>query len=168
MISFKHVRKLDLFSFVLLAFVLASFSAVAMLGLRPAAAAIPDHLLDRVRGASPNTKAQSEGSCTGINVNTANSPPAPNPPYADGTKNCTIVGQPCIICLLSVNSFIPVTGNGNISSNGTAVNCNPPGTGSGQLGSCTNEGGNLLCNPTGTYDCSTFASQYPSQRQGGG
>ena len=70
----QTVREQDLISLMLVALALASLAAAAVPGARPVGLAIPDHLLERVRGTNPMTIQQSEGSCTGINVNTANSP----------------------------------------------------------------------------------------------
>ncbi len=169
----KTVREQDLISLMLVALALASLAAAAVPGARPVGLAIPDHLLERVRGTNPMTIQQSEGSCTGINVNTANSPPAPNPPYVDGNGGCAISGQPCIVCLLGVNSFVPAQGNGAIKVKmALGTLCNNPGSGSGQLGSCQLVGGSLMCNTTGTYDCqnhckllsSSVSQQIPARK----
>jgi hypothetical protein len=156
---------MDSVSLVLLAATLASLSVAIMLAVRPVAAAMPDQVLDRVRGADPNTKKASEGMCTDINVNTANSPPpGPNPPYVNA-QGCQMKGQPCILCRTSTNSYMPALGNQPIQqSNPQAVDCNPSGgTGLGSLGSCELVGGSLMCNQTGNYDCNTNGIDYPKQ-----
>ncbi len=172
MMRFQDVRQIDSASLLLLAAAFASLSVAIMLSVRPVAAAIPDCLLDRVRGADPNTVKQPQGTCTAINVQTANSPPpGPTPPYVDGSVGgaggCAIAGQPCIVCNTGAfaKSFLPAPGNGTLDVfHGQAIDCNPT-TGEGTLGSCTLFGGNLMCNATGDYDCSTTASNYPTQPQ---
>ncbi len=154
MTRLTDVRKLDCISVLLLAAAFASFSAAVMLAVRPVAAAIPDHLLDRVRGANNGQNRTSLGSCSAINA---------TPPAVAFTA-CTQVNQTCITCAQEA-SYKAGGGAGNFDvNNPNNVNCNP--NGNGNTGTCTLVNGMLQCNGGGQYNCTVNATQFPTQPQG--
>jgi len=166
MISVKGIRGWDCLSIVWLGIALASFLLGIALAVWPASAAIPDHLLDRIRGANPDYQKQSQGSCTAENVYTANLflvPPAV--PYV-GWGNCVVAGPPCILCA-NLNSYLDqyfqnTTMPINWKTPGVVV-CQPPA--GGTLGTCTLVGASFLCSASGVWPCSTTGINYSGSSQ---
>lgn len=145
--------------------------SIALLAGRADALAIPEHHLDRIRGTNPNWSEQSAGSCTQVNVTTANNS---NPPPPPGTgpyvayNACTIVGAACIFCgtgpgfITYEVSAVPGPNPVNIKLAGI-VGC-VPGAG-GTIGVCD---ATLTCGaPQGVYDCNTTGGIWRYQAGGG-
>ncbi len=165
MFRFKGVRNLHR-DWAVLTFAAVLVAAANLLAVRTDSAAIPEHLLDRVRGANPDYNRYPDGwTCTTLNVFGANAvSPPPVPPYVSwaGCGGPTPAGSPCITCKEPQNQyqFDEVMNAQNPCDYKTQflVNCNGAG-GTGQLGACV--GG--ACSATGTWDCDLPAQSFSLQ-----
>jgi hypothetical protein len=136
---------------------LATALAAAPLSGRPA---IPDRLLDRVRGANPaywRSLNPNWPNCSSLNVYAANSAGGSYVTY----YNCAAAGTPCMSCALN-NNYQINRGAGNpdcFPKPIGAVNCNNASR-YGQIGACTSLNGAWFCNLTTNYNCDTFGFNY--------
>jgi hypothetical protein len=145
---------MDSVSLVLLAAAVATLSAAISVGLRPVGGSIPEHLLNRVRGANNGQALATVGSCSAINA----------VPPAVAYNACAAAGTTCIACAVLVQSY---QANGNPGqfdpNNFWFQSCVPPG-GSGTTGTCTlNARGLLLCANPSPFACLATAQQYATQ-----
>jgi hypothetical protein len=102
MIHMTHRCVSDRASLMLFAALIASLS-LALLGARADTPSIPDHLLDRIRGAYPEAQQNPAGSCTTINVIEANY--SGGGPYVNGFSDCTVANSACITCKAGVSGY---------------------------------------------------------------
>ncbi len=166
MFGLKEVRGWDLVSMMLLVAALGSLLLAASTSLQPAPAAIPEHLLNRVRGSNPSYYQQVINTCTNLVVSLANDEiPPPVPPYV-AYDACTALGQPCILCLIGAGS----TDYALEDNDGSHPNiwpkpihitdCNPQPQDWGLVATCD---ATLKCNGGVDFDCNTSAESYGSQ-----
>lgn len=138
-------------------FALATALAAVPLSGHPA---IPDRLLDRVRGASPNyyrTGNVNGANCTAWNV------------YVDNSAGynyvtfygCTAIGQTCISCALQNNYVVKSTPGMPLAFPKliVIVDCNNA-SGWGSQGTCGTGSGQLACDLTGNFDCDQYAANF--------
>src|SRR5579875_3661732 len=144
--------------------------AVAHLADRPVASAIPEHHLGRIRGTNQNFTEVSDGSCTTVNVNSANNmnpPPPPGTVYiADGSCNAATVGFPCLFCGIGPGfttyrvESIP-SANGVRAKPVQLVACMTDPPGSGTIGTC--DPFFFKCLDQRPYDCNTTGAKWAYQ-----
>lgn len=119
--------------------------------------AVPERLLDRVRGANPNwwrVGNPNGANCSAWNVYVCNSAGYNYVTY----YGCTAAGQTCISCALQNNYVVtqnPAVNNCNPKPI-QAVNCNNA-SGNGSIGTC-NAGS--MCVLTGNFDCDQYAANF--------
>ena len=152
--------------FIALCVALIFSLSIAHLADRDVASAIPEHHLGRIRGTNPAWSESSAGSCTDVNVTTANNQNPPPPPGTGPYVNfnaCTIVGAACIYC---------GSGPGFITYElSNMPGAKPPSLKPINLVGCMTSGGgtigtcdiNLICTSNNPYECNTTGAKWAYQ-----
>jgi hypothetical protein len=155
--SIRSLRSYDRISVGLIVTALLSVSAAAAVLHQSSASAIPDRLLDRVRGGNPSyVRAINQyQNCTIWNVDINNESGGTLVPYTD----CIPAGATCIQCVALANYVLnpgpgsPLAWPKPIQ----AIDCNNPG---GNQGTCTLVSGSLVCNLSAAYNCDQYAQKW--------
>jgi hypothetical protein len=155
MIRIKNVGGYDWASVALLATALLSLLTAAAIMARSHPSAIPERLLDRVRGANPSyyRSIDQYTNCTTWNI------------YYGGLTGyvpyygCTALNTPCVTCASKANYDLNY-GTGTplaFPKPIGIVDCNNP---AGWEGTCGFMGTNLACFFSQGYDCDQYASNF--------
>lgn len=146
--------------------------SIAHLADSSVATAVPEHQLGRIRGTNQAWSEVGAGSCTTVNVTTANNtnpPPPPGTVYVSALGcNALNAGFPCLFC---GNGAGFVTYESVDQPGDHPINLKPIGlvacmTGAGGGGLQGNCVGNLCANQN-PYDCTTTGAKWTYQGGGG-